>query len=64
MLTLYYYLQIRKKKQIVSWIAKYIFRSQFMSEKSAESLFNVITSFLFMAGGIWVVVAIYYLTNG
>ena len=63
MLTFYYYLQISKKAQIVTWIAKNIFRNQFMAEKSAESALNVVTSFLFMIGGIWIVVAIYYLSN-
>ncbi len=63
MLTFYYYLQIGKKAQIVKWIAKNIFRNQFMAEKSAESALNVVTSFLFMIGGIWIVVAIYYLSN-
>jgi hypothetical protein len=42
---------------------KKIFRNQFMAEKSAESLLSVVTSFLFMIGGIWIVVAIYYLSN-
>jgi hypothetical protein len=63
-LTLYYYLQLNKKKHIIPWMAKYIFRNQFLSEKSAESLFNVITSFLFTIGGIWAIVGIYFLSKG
>ena len=56
------YLHIFQKANIVQWIAKYIFRNQFMSEKSAENLFNVITSFLVTIGGLWIILAIYYLT--
>jgi hypothetical protein len=62
-LALYYYLQVRSKVYILRWIAKSIFRNQNMLP-SAESMFNVATSFLFMVGGIWVIVAIYYLSSG
>jgi hypothetical protein len=34
-----------------------------MSEKSAEGLFNVLTSFLFTIGGLWIILAIAYLTE-
>ena len=60
---LYFYLYFTKDKRIVPWIAKFIFRNQFMSEKSADSLFKVVTSYLFMFGGLWIVLAIYFLTN-
>ena len=63
MLAFYYYLQITVKRQITSLIAKHIFRNQNMVP-SAEDLFSVVTSFLFMFGGIMIVVAIYYLSNG
>ena len=62
-LGLYYYLHINKKQRIVPWIAKHIFRNENMTF-SAESLFNVVTSFLFMIGGIWVIVGMFHLSNG
>lgn len=62
-LFVYYFLHFKVKNKAVMWIAKNIFRSENMTP-SAEDLFNVITSFLFMFGGIWVIVAIFYLANG
>jgi hypothetical protein len=53
---LFFYLYLRQKRNIIQWLAKYGFRNQYMSEKSAESLFNTAASFIFA-------VAIYYLTN-
>jgi hypothetical protein len=61
-IAIYLYLYLRRKAEIVQWIAKYIFRQQFMSEKSAENLFNVATSFVATIGGLWIILAIYYLT--
>jgi len=63
MLALYYYLHFKAKDRVAFWIAKHIFRNQ-NRIASAGDLFNVVTSFLFMFGGIWVIVAIYYLSNG
>ena len=60
---LYFYLYAIRRKRMVPWIAKHVFRDQFMSKVSADSLFKVVTSFLFMIGGIVVIVALYYLTN-
>ena len=51
----------RWRKAPIQWIAKHIFRNQLMSEKSAESLFNVITSFVFLIGMLWIVLALVYL---
>jgi hypothetical protein len=51
------------KPRIVQWIAKYIFRNNLFSEKSAEGLFNVAVSFIGAIGGIWIIFAIYFLTN-
>ena len=62
MLVIYYYLQVRRKKQCVRWIMQHVFRSEYMIA-SAESLFNVVTSFLFMIGGVWIIVGIYYLSS-
>jgi hypothetical protein len=57
------YLHLVLKPKIVKWIAKYIFRNQVFSERSAEGLFNVAVSFIAAIGGIWIIFAIYYLTN-
>jgi hypothetical protein len=62
-LGIYYFLHFRKKQIIVPWIAKYMLRNQNMVP-SAEGLFNVVTSFIFLVGGIWIIVAIFYLSNG
>ena len=51
------------RKTIVQWIGKYIFRDKYGSQQSADSLFMVITSFLVAVGGVWIVVAILFLTN-
>jgi predicted PurR-regulated permease PerM len=58
------YLHLRQKRNIVRWIARYVFRNQIMSDRSAESLFNVVTSFIAGVGGLWIILALYYLTNG
>lgn len=63
MLGFYYYLHLKKKQSVLPWIARNIFRNENMIP-SAESLFNVLSSFLFMFGLIWVIVAIFYLANG
>lgn len=63
MLVLYYFLHVKLKGKITLWIAKNIFRNENMTP-SAEDLFKVITSFLFMFGAIMVIVAIYYISNG
>ena len=63
MLILYFYLHVRMKHYCLRLIAKYVFRNENMIP-SAESAFNVATSFLFMFGGVWVVLALYYLANG
>jgi hypothetical protein len=57
------YLHLVRKADSVRWIAKYIFRNQLMSEKSAEALFDIATSFVVTVGGLWIILAIYYLTN-
>jgi len=59
----YYYLHIKWKGHIVPWIAQHVFRNQNMMV-SATSFFNVVSSFVFLLGGIWIVTALYYLGNG
>ncbi len=54
-------LKTRWKKKSVQWVARVIFRNQIMSEKSAESLFNVVTSFLLTLGGLWIILALLFL---
>ena len=61
MIALFICLYTRWRKGSVQWIAKYIFRNQMMSEKSAESLLNVLIGFLFAIGGIWVILALVFL---
>jgi hypothetical protein len=63
MVGLYVYLYVNRSTNIVPWIAKHIFRNQMMSEKSADSLFKVITSFLCMFGGLIIILALLYLTH-
>ena len=54
------YLHVSKKKEIIKWIAKRIFRHQLMAEKSAENLFNVLTGFIVTIGGLWIILASFY----
>ncbi len=61
LIILFCLLYTRWRKTPVEWIAKHIFRNQLMSEKSATGLFNVIISFIFMIGGLWVILALVYL---
>jgi hypothetical protein len=63
MVALYVYLYVNRSATIVLWIAEHIFRNQMMSEKSADSLFKVVTSFLGMFGGLIIILAILYLTH-
>jgi hypothetical protein len=63
MVALYVYLYVNRSTTIVPWIAEHIFRNQMMSEKSADSLFKVITSFLGMFGGLIIILALLYLTH-
>ena len=62
-ITSYFYLHARMKHYCLPLIAKYVFRDENMIP-SAEGAFNVATSYLFMFGGIWIVIALYYLANG
>lgn len=59
---IFLYIHTRKKASFIRWIAKNVFRSQFMAEKSAEGLFNVATSFVLTVGGLLIILAILYLT--
>jgi hypothetical protein len=49
------------KADTIRWIARHIFRNKFKSEASADGLFMVVTSFLLLIGGTWVVAALVYL---
>jgi hypothetical protein len=62
-LVFFFYLRVKKQPQIVQLIAKYIFRNQFMAEKSAEGLFQFVTSFLLPIAAIFIGLAILYLEN-
>jgi hypothetical protein len=61
-IVLYFILFASRNKTIVPWIAKHIFRNENMTP-SAESLFRVVISYLFMFGGIIVILALLYLTH-
>lgn len=61
LVTLFCFLYTRWRKKPVEWISKHIFRNQFMSEKSANGLYNVLISFIPMIGGLWIVLALLYL---
>lgn len=61
LIILFCLLYTRWRKAPVQWIATHIFRSQFMSEKSANSLFNVLISFIPVIGVVWAVLALVYL---
>ncbi len=50
------------KQSVVGWVARQVFRNGFRSDVSADNLFMTITSFLLALGGIWIVVAVLYLT--
>ena len=63
LISLFLYLHLRRKSNIIHWISEHIYGNQFMSERSAESLFNVTVSFLAAIGGIWIILSLYYLTN-
>lgn len=60
-IVLFCLLYTRWRKASVQWIAKHIFRNQLMSEKSANSLYNVLISFIPVVGVIWAVLALVYL---
>jgi hypothetical protein len=60
--TFYYYLHTRLKQQCVAWIAKHIFRNE-NAIPSGENAFNVTTSYILMFGGMFIVLALYYLAN-
>lgn len=54
-------LYTRWRKVSVQWIAKHIFRNQFMSEKSANGLFNVVISYIPVIGGLLIIIALLFL---
>jgi hypothetical protein len=62
MIALYLYLYNNRNKKIVPWIAKSLFKNQNMGP-SADSLLKVVSSFLFMVGGLMVIFALLYLTH-
>ena len=51
------------KQKAVHWLATIVLRNKFMSEKSINDLFTVVAGFLVSIGGIWIILAILYLTN-
>jgi hypothetical protein len=64
LIALYLYLYLTRHRIFIPLIARHVFRNQLMSEKSAEGLFNVVTSYMFAIGGILIILALFYLTNG
>ena len=63
LIALYLYLYLTRHKTFIPLIARHVFRNQLMSEQSAESLFNVVTSYMFVIGGVLIILALFYLTN-
>lgn len=57
------HLHLHRKQGAIRWIADNVFHNQFMAEHSAEGAFNVATSFVFTVGGLWIILAMLYLTN-
>ena len=51
------------KQDVVSWISRRIFDGEIESEASADGLFMAVTGFGVMFGGIWIVLAILYLSH-
>lgn len=58
---LFCFLYTRWRKTPVQWIAKHVFRNQFMSEKSADGLYSYLISFILVIGGLGIVLALLYL---
>jgi hypothetical protein len=63
LMSVYFYIYLTRHRLAIPIIAKHVFRSQQMSERSAEGLFNVLTSYIFAIGGIWIIAALFYLAN-
>jgi hypothetical protein len=61
LIVLFCLLYTRWRKAPVRWIAKHIFGNQFMSEKSADGLYNVLISLIPVVGGLWIILALLYL---
>ena len=51
------------KSDVVSWVAKIMFRNNLKSEMSAQNAFMVITSILLAMALIWIGIASLYLTH-
>jgi hypothetical protein len=64
LISIYLYLYATKHCLVIPLIARYVFGNAPSSIRSAEGLFNVLTSYVFVIGGIWIVLALFYLTNG
>lgn len=63
LVSFFLYLHLSLKTRIVRWIAKSVFRNE-NATSSAEGIFNVATSLIVTIGGLWIILAIYYLSNG
>lgn len=61
-LVAYYYMHLRMKPGLVSWLATNIFRNPAMTF-SAESLFNVLSSFMVTIGGMLIILALLFLSQ-
>jgi len=51
------------KQHIVAWISSNVFRGHIESEVSADGLFMAVSGFGVMFGGLWIVLAMLYLTH-
>jgi len=51
------------KRDAIGWLAKNIFNNEIESAASADGLFMAVTAFAVMFAGIWLVVAILYLSH-
>ena len=74
MLGYFCYLNMYRKLEIINWMARKMFSdratnqsvgremAENLGKKSAENVFMVVSSFLFTVGGLWVILAFYYLS--
>jgi hypothetical protein len=51
------------KKDVVAWISSSVFGAKMGSEESADGLFMAVTGFGIMFGGLWIVLAMLYLSH-
>jgi len=62
LMTLYFYLYVNRHKKIVPWLARNFYNHDEFSERAADSMFKVASSYLFMFAGLTIILALLYLT--